>query len=289
MAEPPILLIHGIWQAAPLVDIFSRLPLISNRLTILFRQDETDLETVINTLGDQADRIIAVFQMVTDPAITAKSHPARLPAHATITRFPLLVMECFWPLRGHDPRLVPEPPLYPNGRYPMTDTIAAELAQSPNLHTQSDAARYADYSRRSIAAMPDLEAALLRDLHMMAARDIPCDIRITSYAMDRLRHEKLFHQPYAPTGVLITHIAQGLGASLAPTLDIDPATMTIALDRFCAGLLGIAHEQTPIHPELGRRLGLTWCNETTQYRQYKNQWTFRDYILRYIAWSDWAR
>lgn len=289
MAETPILLIHGIWQAAPLVDIFTRLPLLANRLTILFRQDETDLETLINSLGDQADRIIAVFQMVIDPATPAKSHPARLPAHATITRFPLLVMECFWPLRGHDPRLIPEPPLYPNGRYPMTDIIAAELAQSPNILTQSETARYAEYSRRSIAAMPDPEAALLRDLYMMAARDIPCDIQVTSLAMDRLRHEKLFHQPYAPTGTLITHLAHGLGARLATALAIDPAIMTTALDRFCAGLLGIAHEQTPIHPELGRRLGLTWCSETTAYHHYKNQWTFRDYILRYIAWSDWAR
>lgn len=284
---PPILLIHGIWQAAPIVDIFTKLPLLAERVEIRFRQDDAPLDGVLDAMDPtEAARVIAVFQQVTDPGATPpKLRPARLAPGAPWVRFPLLVMECFWPLRGPEPRLVPEPPLYPDGRYPMTDTIAAAMAGM----AASDEAIYAEYRRRSAEAMPDVEAALIRDIQMIAARDLVCDVRVLRFAMDTLAREKLFHQPYAPAGPIVAHVARGLGAHLAPALGIEPATMARALARFTQGMTGIGHEQTPVHPEVGRILGLEWCDDSTPYRHYKNSWTFRDYILRYIAWADWAR
>ena len=48
-------------------------------------------------------------------------------------------------------------------------------------------------------------------------------------------------------------------------------------------------EMMPIHPLVAERLGLTWYDPDQRYRWHGHEWTFRDYLLKYIRWEPYLR
>ena len=75
------------------------------------------------------------------------------PTNARTITFPSLNMLALWPFTGIDHRLKKEP-LYPVGRYPWPDYLAAEM--DPHGEIVDDEELFQRYMNASAAKMPDL-------------------------------------------------------------------------------------------------------------------------------------
>ena len=105
-----------------------------------------------------------------------------------------------------------------------------------------------------------------------------------------MRRAPLFNTPHDPTGAPFHLVTEAL---LRRTSLLGASVREAALEEYrqaSRGWLGLScTRQTPLHPEVARRLGLDWCDGDTRFAWFGNRWTFREYMLRYIRWQPWAR
>ena len=173
----PLVLMHANWQATPLATLLRKTPMLARAVEINPFDGHEPLEQILRSDRVDRTRLVAVWQQVTTFWLREEWEvPVDLPAGVELVRFPYLEARGVWPLAGSDPRNRPED-LYPDGRYGFSDHHAAALSDGGG----SDDDLYASYLARSQAALPDLDAALIADLAMMAPRDALCDIRCTLF------------------------------------------------------------------------------------------------------------
>jgi hypothetical protein len=199
-------------------------------------------------------------------------------------KIPRPIANCLWPLRGHDPRLVLEPPLYPRGRYPYTDRAAFDLVAEREL---PDDRLYAQYLAHSQQIMPDLAAAFSHDVRSWTALDKRCDIKIRDFIVANFRSSRLFHAPESPAAPLLAYIVEHLLATLLPTLPLLPSALLHEFVYYVHGYQGPFLNQAPVHPLVAERLGLSFLAPDELYRRGHTMRTFRQHILDYIRWEPW--
>ncbi len=280
----PLVLVHANWQAAPLVTLLQRTPMLAGCVEIRLFDDHEPLGQILHSDRVDHGRLVAVWQQVTSFWLReAWVVPSGLASGVELVRFPYLEASCLWPLAGSDPRNQPEA-LYPDGRYRFSDRCAAALSQCGG----SDDELYRAYLARSQAELPDLDAALIADLAMMATRDAICDIRFTLFFIDGFRRDKLLHAPASPAGAAYRWLAMRLAERLASRLGLDPAAAAAAVARHAHGLNGISQHQYPVHPDVAAHFGLEWCASETGFRFGGSLWTHREAVVRSIRWQEWA-
>ncbi len=268
----PLLLVHANWQATPLVMLLRKTPMLARAVEIRLFDGHEPLEQILRSGRVDLTRLVAVWQQVTTFWLREEwAMPVELPDGVELVRFPYLEARCVWPLAGSDPRNRPED-LYPDGRYGFSDRHAAALSDSGG----SDDELYGAYLARSQAALPDLDAALIADLAMMATRDALCDVRFTLFFIDGFRRGKLLHAPASPTGASYRWLAERLAERLAPRAGLDPAAAAAAVARQAHGLQGISQHQFPVHPGVATHFGLDWCDAATAYGCGGSWWTLRE-------------
>ena len=202
-----------------------------------------------------------------------------------IVCFPHLSMELLWPYAGPDPRLKAEPPLYPHGRYPFSDAVAAQVAAEGIAADETVLARYMTLSD---AALPDFSAALGEFAAVLRARDEDCTIKLAGFVLGQFQSVRLFHNPHAPTGALLAHLACLLAVHGGATPDEVLGATLLELNRLISGYLGLWYEQVPVHPAVAAGYQLRWHRSATRYRWHENEWSFEDYTLNYIRWAPWT-
>jgi hypothetical protein len=205
-----------------------------------------------------------------------------VPADCDVRRFAAPVMGALWPFLGRDPRLVHEPGLYPAGRYPFGDRIAASLAA---LQLPDDIMQLS-YQSMTEKEMPDLDALLTADRAAWRALDAANDVKVADFIVENFRRYRLFFAPPYPTGDLLQHMIGQLVAGSPIEALCDPAALRRELDFLLTGYLGRRRE-LPIHPQVARRFGLAWWQPGMRYRWYSNRWTFEEYVLHTIRWTPW--
>ena len=277
-----VLLVRG-QQAAALTAIFNGLECLRERFSIVACAPSVE-QVQHAVLGLPQGRLAAVWLQRT-PGGPSPESLREVVGGAPIVCFPHLSMELLWPFAGADARLTAEPPLYPGGRYPFSDTVAAQVAEEG---VEADEAILARYMTQSEAALPDFSAALGEFAAVLRARDEDCTIKLAGFILGRFQSVRLFHNPHAPTGALLAHLAYQLAVYGGATPDEVLGPALLELDRLVSGFLGVWHEQVPIHPGVASGYHLRWHDPATRYRWYENEWNFENYTLNYIRWAPWA-
>ena len=214
-----------------------------------------------------------------DPPMRAQVR-AMLPRGCPTLVFPPLWMTCFWPFMAAEPatRQIVGPDC-PFGRFPVGDRIGLAVAQAG----LSGAAAFDAYMRLSAEQMPDLKRRLDRDLAAVDRRDRAADVTIGDYVRDHLRTRHTFrwtgHVELAAIGVL----AERLLHAVQPVLGGVTQDGLQRLRATLATLPPMGTMQMPIDPRVAATLQLAFYPPDMRFDWMGERWTFRDYVIRYIA------
>ena len=202
----------------------------------------------------------------------------RIPKNIPIVTFPPFTATCLWPFAGNDPRVARDP-----DRYPWPDSIAAVLA----TEDLSDDELFAKYLRITAERMPDLDRRLRLDVARWKAADAIADIQVAEWVEKTFRTVNLFYTSGHITASAVGFLMKQL---LSRTSILTPALARAAMsevDILLRRHTGQDFESVPIHPLVAERLNLRFYDPDATYRWHAHQWTFRQYILHYIRWSDY--
>ena len=201
-----------------------------------------------------------------------------LPRGCPRALFPSYIASFLWPLR------VPEPtPMrdahYVFGRYCEGDRIALQV-RAAGLRGE---AAVDEYLRRSCSSMPNLDRRLAVDIAFMEHRDRVCDVQIGDIVREHFREQHLFwnfgHVSSLGTGELAVRVWNTVASELGGHAHTAPQKLREAAEV----LGGMGPIQQPIHPVVAEHFGLRFHSEGMRYRWFGQQWTFREYMARYIG------
>ncbi len=205
-----------------------------------------------------------------------------LPDRCTIRTFATSGCHSLWPFRGRDERLVPEPPTYNGGRYSHTDPVAASLAGT----ALTDDALFDAYLALTEDPAFDLDRGYANDLAQWQRDDAACDVKLADFIDARFRNERLFATPHERMTPIVREIVRQLLETPEIAALADPVAVQDAMDRLLLDWRA-SHQGLPVHPRVGRHFDLQWWSPDMRYRMLGNDFTFRDYLIRYIRWSPW--
>lgn len=227
--------------------------------------------------------VVTVWEQVETGGVSsnrAELH-ARIPRGCPVVKFPPFSATCLWPFAGNDPRIAAD-----LERYPWPDSIAAVLAADKNL---PDDELFGKYLRITTEKMPDLDRRLRLDAARWKATDAIADIQVSDWVESTFRDTNLFYASghiSAPAVAFLMKQLLSRTSILSPPLARAAAEEVDILSRYHAGQ---DFECVPIHPLVAERLKLRFHDPDATYRWHANEWTFRQYVLRYIRWSDYLR
>jgi hypothetical protein len=231
------------------------------------------------------DEDLARCMLVIEQLDTAHPLPdwlrERLPKDVTTIRFAPLDFNIYWPFNFDDPRNVSQPPDYPFGRFPYGDRIVVELLREG----LSGQALWQAYQERSVARLPDTHR--LRDIEAqrLVARDAVADIMVADLVLANYQKVPLFWTINHPTGWLLGRVLGRLMGAVREPLGLPEDPEPRAIQLF-SSWEPFGHQHQPIHPELARRLGLTWWSPDRKYRYFDgSHLTFEEFMLRYINFT----
>ena len=243
-----------------------------------------DLDTIRTRLPDGwlDDATVYFEESMVGDAAAKRGIRVGLPTGCDIRTFPTSSLLALWPFQGRDARLVPEPPIYNDGRYFESDAVAASLV-NPAV---TDDALFDMYMELTEAAPLDLDALFAADLDRMRAEDRDRDVQLAGFVEAHFREHRLFATPHERCTPIVKEVARQLLATpaLQDICDLDAALA--GLDRLTLGWC--AHGRAvPVHPRVVRHFGLTWWSPDMTYELGRNRFAFREYIIRYMRWSPW--
>ena len=204
----------------------------------------------------------------------------RLPSGCPVVKFPPLSATCLWPFAGNDPRRAADP-----NRYPWPDSIAAALA-TQNL---PDDELFERYLQITTEKMPDLDRRLRLDIARWQASDAVADIKLAEWVERTFRVTNLFHTSGHITAAAVSYLMKQL---LSRSAVLGSSLIGAAIsetDLLLRRHTGQDFECVPVHPLVAERLMLRYHDANGTYRWHAHDWTFRQYILHYIRWSDYLR
>jgi hypothetical protein len=101
------------------------------------------------------------------------------------------------------------------------------------------------------------------------------------------RSVNLFHTSGHITAPAIAHLMKQLLSRSAVLGGSLIGAASRETDALLARHCGQDYESVPIHPVVAERLDLRFYDPDATYRWHDHDWTFRQYILHYIRWSDY--
>ncbi|MDB5092011.1 MAG: hypothetical protein JWO85_112 [Candidatus Eremiobacteraeota bacterium] len=275
-------LIYGNCQAPLLSLLLNRSPSIAARFEFVTVMNHAAPGGEAEPVPPEADDAVLVWEQYDERNVVPVREELRrrIPAACPVLVYPPLNAMGLWPFAWAESRNAPEPG-YPWGRYPWGDRIGLEIAK---LDLPADEV-FDAYMKRSLEKMPDVVELVHRDRVLGERRDAASDVTIDDYISEHLLTEHMFWT--------WGHTSSALGLELTRRLFLKSeevlGPLTPQIEREMAAAAeqypGIGFEQLPIHPEVVRRLGIAFCDDETRYRWFDQEWTFREYITRYVTFD----
>lgn len=206
-----------------------------------------------------------------------------IPAGCPKVVFPTYMVRFLWPFRVVEPTPLVDR-TYVFGRYSEGDRVALKVrAQGLRGDAAVDA-----YLARSTEGMPNLTRRFDVDMNIMDARDRLCDVAVADYVRDNFRTQHLFWNFGHISAAGMAELACRLWRVAASELGGDPAIAPAQIQRAARALGGMGPIQQPIHPHVAEHFGLHFHSPDMRYRWFGQQWSFREYMARYIGLdTDW--
>jgi hypothetical protein len=284
MSKPSIL-IYGNCQGEHMTHIVRRLSDVHEKFDIKILPPhlvtERDWETRYTEAFFAGVRIVWNQVESGEPNFHRRMLESRLPPGCQTIGFPPMILLCLWPFSGSDPRLAAATDYI----YPWPDSIAASLAPSVGGEDPPDDVLFAEYMRLTAEKMPDLERRLRIDGMRAKAVDALADVTMWDWIEENFRTTKLFHSSSHLTALPFGYLVPRL---LALTGDLTPVQIARAQREatfLMRGNHGQDTEVVPVHPLIAERMGLTWHDPDSCHRWHAHDWTYREYILKYIRWE----
>ena len=231
--------------------------------------------------ADHLARCVLVFEQLDTAHPLPLWLQERLPGNTKIIRFAPLDFNLYWPFNLDDPRNASEPPDYPFGRFPYGDRIVVELLRQG----LSGDALWQAYQERSILRIPDLNRLHELEAQRLIARDAAADIMVADLILSNYRDVPLFWTINHPSGWLLGRVLGRLLRAARDPLGLPEDPEPRAIELF-SSWEPFDHQQQPIHPEIARRLGLTWLTPEHTYRYFDgSHLTFEEFMIRYITFK----
>ena len=277
----PTILIYGNSQAERLGHVAAHLPGLREKFDIKAIASKPAAEKDGASSFDDAffADVRVVWRQIEpgDPAAHWQTLEPRIPSGCQIVTFPALHLFCQWPSIGADPRQIVASDVF----YPWPDAIAASLAQEE----LSDDALFERYMRLSTEHMPDLDLRLRIDAARAQAMDARADVKLWDWIEANLRTRALFDAPAHPTPATTGQVLKQLMARTGELTPAEQLRTRQETDFLLRSYRGLDAEMVPVHPLVAARLGLAWYDPDRTYRWHGHEWTFREYILKYIRWE----
>ena len=271
------LVIFGNCQAEAIASAIQHYPGISGECEVILASSfgispEREAEILSD---DVRNRCVRLFEQVT-PLVRVSTRYAF--PNAQITTFPSLDFNLMWPLRADEPRMTPEPPEFPYGRFTYGDRIINQIVAEG---LEGDAAWEA-FQRRSDAAMPNLcrLANVEQRRWSFAERDL--DVAMSDVIFNAFKTERLFWTYNHPNRRVLCRLAARILAAAGIATSEEEALAT--MEGILTWEFG-ADYQAPIHPKVISELPLEWASEDPIYRRYKDEFSYEQFIRAQIAWQ----
>ena len=145
------------------------------------------------------------------------------------------------------------------------------------------------YLRTTTEKMPDLNRRLRLDIARWQASDALADVQLADWVEKTFRKVNLFHTSGHIAAPAVTFLMKRLlerTKILSGPLARAAAEEVDVLQRHH---MGQDFESVPIHPLVAEQLDLRFFNPNATHRWHAHDWTFRQYILHYIHWTDYLR
>lgn len=277
----PSILIYGNCQAEAIAHVARFLPSLRDkvRFKIIPFHIVTKQEWQTRYAPEWFADVRALWNQVEsgEPTEHRLALQSRLAPDCQVVRFPPYSMLCLWPFAGNDPRVAGAV----DYRYPWSDSIAASLADEG----LSDDALFDKYIQISSARMPDLERRLRMDVGRWRVTDGLADIQVADWVLNNFRTKELFytadHLTAWPLGRMLKLLLEQTG--LLSGREIFQAQLDA--DFLLRHYQGQDLEIAPLHPLVAERLGIAYHDPEARYRWHGHEWTYREYILKYIRWE----
>jgi hypothetical protein len=196
---------------------------------------------------------------------------ADIPNGAEIIHFPVLRLAAPWPFDGYNGP-TDQVAVDRDGENRMFRSLDAELARLrakfPDPEERFRA--YANLEASQIAYVERLARFEARRLEAMD-KEFGCDIG--AYINSRFRDARLFHTTVHPNGRLLARLMRWIAGR---TGDKWMLPRISALDH-------MGDSQVPVHPEIGRVLGIKWAGTSAVYRLRGRKLNWEQYVRSYIA------
>ncbi len=192
--------------------------------------------------------------------------------------FPGIVMTCMWPFAAiGNPRNVAEPG-YAWGRYPYGNRLAQEIV-ARGLKGPSALEAYLQLSAQR---MPDLSALLERSRRKLEDRDAHCDVKIGDYVWANFRERHLFLTYAHVRAEAIGELAMRTLSAIQPFMRGDAEMARSRLATALSAMPDMDVIEEPIEPAVAEGLGLKFYRPDMRFRWHTQQWTFTEYMSRYL-------
>jgi hypothetical protein len=220
------------------------------------------------------DRVAILFEQVT-PFTRLRSRFPFPDAHCV--SFPSLDFNALWPLRADAPRMRPEPPQFPWGRYTYGDKLINEIVAEGLV---GDAAWEA-FVTRSASALPPAERLLAVEERRWNAAERLVDVPMSDVVFPVIREERLFWTYNHPHRLLLCRLGARLvhRAGLAAFEDEAWAKYQDALNWPFG-----EDYHAPVHPKVAAQLGLSWWSADLSWRRYDDTFTYEEFVRAQIEW-----
>lgn len=275
-----VIAVYGNCQAEFVCTFLDHVPHLALRYQFVPVPNFSLPGTPIAEIGERAGAAVLLWeQFDRQPEGTVRDRlRTLLDGKAARLTFPALFMSALWPFLWPDERIVLSAE-FPWGRYPYGDRIGLEVA-AEGLSGQS-AVR--EYHRRVRSQMPNVERLRDREFAYAQQADDACDVHMHDFVRARFCESHLFRAWGHVSGVAIGELVRRLCLASSRYVEFDAAIVETQIERAQSIFPRQGTEDLPIHPEVIRHLGLRFADEATRYNWFGNQWTFDEYIERYIT------
>ncbi|HUZ50380.1 MAG TPA: WcbI family polysaccharide biosynthesis putative acetyltransferase [Candidatus Dormibacteraeota bacterium] len=205
-----------------------------------------------------------------------------IPAGCERIAFPSLELRYLWPFTCVNPFNRPEPPRYPNGRFPYGDSFIISCLQQ---HVNPDKIVEYYLSVEWDVSWPDLQSLHQTELERLDWLEARTDVKMVPYIQEYASQRRLFWGAAGPTNALLCElIIRLLDRMFASKVLITRRVLTELLysfgDRDLFGQIAV-----PIHPRVAEYFSLQWYNPTAGHQHFDEILGYREYFERMIEAS----
>lgn len=279
------LIVYGNCQAQAVTAVLEKDPIASSLFRVVYvRSYDHPAEGALDAANEDIASCALLFEQHDRRAFPFRD---RLPADAKVIKFPSVDLSVLWPFNSVNRYSVPEPPVFPFGRFPYGDRVILNCIDS-GMGVDETVEYYLtswdDYA-------PDLGRLFQVETARVKARDARCDVKMSDVVFNLFGKKRMFWTVNHPTPEILTELIERLvhaAGIVNPVLSDVDVEATMQAHFGPRGPLGIVN--IPVHPKVAEFYELSWYDYNQPNQNFDlTQYTYEEYFRAFAAHADAMR